>query len=232
MGEPYIVTMFTAAKIHALLFKILLDNQYNAMKDIELYLRDQFQQIRETHVFKASIPSSWPSEDQLDQLKYKSSGQFIYATIVIRYVESSLHRPQQRLDAILGLWPPFKDLPFSELDALYLHLLISTDDPSRAADIMAFLALYHKISPADIDKMLNLESGEAEVCLSRMAAIVNIELSLNNIYASLLHKSFGDFLFDSDRSKGLSKARTEIETWHSLRIIQIFSGKRFVLLPV
>ena len=229
--ESHIVTMFSGAKIHALLFKILLDNQYSSMEDIELYLRDQFQQIRETHIFKASIPSSWPAKDQLDQLKHKSSGQFIYVTIVVRYVQSSLHRPQQRLDTILGLRPPFKDLPFSELDGLYSHLLTRNDDPSRAADILAFLALYGEINPADIDKMLNLESGEAEVCLSRMAAIVNTGLMLDLAYgASLLHQSFGDFLFDSDRSKGLSKARTETKAWHSLRIIEIFSGKQFILL--
>jgi len=149
--------------------------------------------------------------------------------VPIRYVESSLHRPQQRLDAILGLRPPFKDLPFSELDALYLHLLNSTDDPSRAADILAFLALYGEISPADIDKMLSLESGEAEVCLSRLSAIVNIGRMVDDICtASLLHKSFGDFLFDSHRSKGFSKRRMETKAWHSIRIIEIFSGKRFI----
>jgi len=227
--ESQIVTMFNATRMSALLFKIILDDEYNSEDDIELYLRDQFQKIRETHIFKASIPSSWPSEDQLDELKYKSSGQFIYATIVIRYVESSLHRPQQRLDAILGLRPPFKDLPFSELDALYLHLLTINDDTPRAADILAILALYDEINPADIDKMLSLESGEAEVCLSRIAAIVNVGLTLDHIFAaSLLHKSFGDFLFDSDRSKGFSRARMETKAWHSLRIIQIFSSKLFI----
>jgi len=227
--ESHIVTIFSAIRMNITLFKILLDNDYSSMDDIELYLREQFQQIQETHIFKASIPSSWPSEDQLDQLKYKSSGQFIYATIVVRYVESSLHRPQQRLDAILGLRPPFKDLPFSELDALYLHLLNSNDDPSKAADILAFLALYDEINPADIDKMLSLESGDAEVCLSRMAAIVNIEIHFNHIcVASLLHKSLGDFLFDSDRSKRLSKTYVETKAWHSLRIIEIFTGKRFI----
>ena len=236
--ESQIVTMFNATRMSALLFKIILDDEYNSEDDIELYLLDQFRQIRETHIFKASIPVSWPGKDQLDQLKYKSSGQFIYATIVVRYVESSLHRPQQRLDAVLGLRPPFKDLPFSELDALYLHLLNSTDDPSRAADILEFLALYGTMNPADIDKMLSLESGEAEVCLSRLSAIVNIELMPTFIYsqlmlsyicsASLLHKSFGDFLFDSHRSKGFFKTLADTKAWHSIRIIQIFAGKQFI----
>jgi len=228
--ESQIVTMFSTIRMSATLFKILLDTDYSSLHDIDLYLCAQFQQIRETHIFKASIPSSWPGKDQLDQLKYKSSGQFIYATIVVRYVESSRHRPQQRLDAILGLRPPFKDLPFSELDALYLHLLNSTDDPSRAADIMAFPALYGSAYPADIDEILALESGESEVYMSHLVAIVEMRPLRGYLCeASLLHKSFGDFLFDSERSKGLSKGWVETRAWHSLRIIEIFSGKRFSL---
>jgi len=101
--------------------------------------------IPETHIFKASMPPSWPSQGELNQLKYKSSEQFIYVATVVRYVR---HRPQQRLDAILGLRPPFKDLLFSELDALYLHFLGSKNDPFLAADIMVSLPSYHeKISP-------------------------------------------------------------------------------------
>jgi len=227
--ESHIITMFSAIQMNALLFKILLDREYSSMRDIALYLHDQFQQIRDTHIFKASIPASWPSHDQLDKLKYKSSGQFIYATTVVRYVESSRHRPQQRLDAILGLRPPFKDLPFSELDALYLHLLNGTDDASLAANILGFLALYNSMCSADIDTFLGLDSGEAEVFLSRLTAIVELrsESSTPACLASLLHKSFEDFLFDSSRSKGLSKTRTETRAWHSLRVIEIFSGKRF-----
>jgi len=227
--ESHIVTMFSAISMSALLFKIFLDNKYSSMEDIKLYFRDKFQQIRETHIFKVSIPSSWPSQDQLDHLTSKSSGQFIYAATVVLYVESSRHRPQQRLDAILGLRPPFKDLPFSELDALYLHLLNSTDVPFIAADILMLLTLYDEMCPPDIDKLLSLEFGEAEVILSRLAAIVYMRPRNGKpCLASLLHKSFGDFLFDSDRSKELSKSRIATEAWHTLRIIEIFSGARLV----
>ena len=226
--ESHLVTMFSDINLHVALFKILLDHEYSSMHDISLYLREQLQKIQETHIFKSSLPSPWPTQDQIDQVTYKSSGQFIYVTIVVRYLKSSRHRPHQRLDAILGLRPPFKDLPFSELDALYLHLLNGTDDPMLAADTLAFLALYDKMCPADIDTFLNLESGESEVILSHLAAIVDMRpIHDHPCVASLLHKSFGDFLFDSDRSKMLSKSRTETQAWYALRLIQLFSGKSF-----
>jgi len=224
-NESHIVAMFSAIQISNLLFKILLDNIYSSREDIELYLREEFQRIRETHIFKASIPSSWPTYGQLRQLTYKASGQFIYASIVVGYVKSSLYRPQQRLDTILGLRPPFKDLPFSQLDALYFLLLNSTDNPSVAADIMAYVALYYTMRPEDIDILLSLEPGETEVYLSRLAAIVKIDLYGS---AHLLHKSFADFLFDSDRSKKLSKSMRDTKAHHALRMIELFSGMIFV----
>ena len=226
--ESHIVAMFSAIRMSGFLFQILLDHQYSSWDDIEFYFQKQFQRIRETHIFKASIPSSWPADDQFYQLTYKASGQFIYATIVVGYVESSLHRPQQRLDAILGLRPPFKDLPFSELDALYLHLLNSVDTPSKAADIMAYVSLYNPMRSEDIDKLVSLESGETEIYLSRLAAIVKItEDGFGDLRAYLLHQSFADFLFDSDRSKELSKSMMETKVQHALRLIEIFSSKRF-----
>ena len=225
--ESQIVTMFNAIKMRTLLFKILLDNEISSWDDIKIYLCVEFQKIQETHIFRASLPSPWPTQEQLIQLTYRSSGQFIYAKIVVRYLTSFRHRPQQRLDAILGLRPSFKDLPFSELDALYSHLLNGTDDPSIAGDILAFLALYDIIYLADIDTLLGLESGESEVILSSLMAIVDIKMDGDLCVASLLHKSFEDFLFDSDRSKGLSKTLMGTQARHSLQIIELFSGKRF-----
>jgi len=227
--ESHIVAMFSVIRSKGLLFKILLDDDYTSRRDIDLYLRDQFKRIRETHIFKASIPSPWPTSEKLNNLTSRASGQFIYAAIVVGYVESSLHRPQQRLDAILGLRPPFKDLPFSQLDALYFHLLNSTDNPSVAADIMACVALYNGMRPVDIDQLLGLESEESEVYLSRLAAIVKMDNTWDgNLQVTLLHKSFTDFLFDSDRSKELSKSIMETKAWHALRMLELFSGKSFV----
>ena len=227
--ESHIVAMFNAIQRNNLLFKILLDNQYSTGEDIELYLGEQFQRIRETHIFKESIPDSWPTGHELLQLTDKAAGLSIYATIVVGYVKSSLHRPQQRLDVILGLRPPFKDLPFSQLDALYFLLLNNTDTPSIAADIMAYVSLYSFMRPQDIDKLIGLESGETEVYLSRLAAIVEMKDSwYSGPRAFLLHKSFEDFLFDSDRSKELAKSMMETKAHHDLRMIEIFSGRRFV----
>jgi len=134
------------------------------------------------------------------QLVDKSSGQFIYAATVIRYVESPHHRPHQRLDSILGLHPPFKDLPFVELDALYTHILKITDDPQLFVDILIFPAMYYtNTSVGQVERIHALESGDVEVLLSDVASVVQIRTQDSNI--KLLHKSFFDFLLDPHRSK-------------------------------
>jgi len=94
---------------------------------------------------------------------------------------------------------------------------------------MACVALYDDMRPADIDILLSLEYGETEVYCSRLATIVQMKKDLfGEPRTRLLHKSFADFLFDSDRSKELSKSMVETKAWHALRMVQIFSGKRFI----
>lgn len=227
--ESNIAQSFSAVEMGKTVFKIFVGDVYSSYDDIRLYLWDNFKRIREGHMFKASIPPSWPSEEAVEKLIECSSGQFIYASTVIYYIESSRYRPHQRLDAVLGLRPPFKDLPFSELDALYTHLLKSTDDPSLTTDILAFLSLYGSVRPKDIDIYLGLEAGQAELVLIDVAAIVRMKMDEPNdvCEAFLLHKSFEDFLFDSYRSKELSKSRADTRVSHIIRAIQMFPGEYY-----
>ena len=223
--ESNITNFFSSAKINATLFKIFLGDLYEPDADIKLFLCEKLEAIREGHIFKSSIPPSWPDDDHIEQIVKKSSGQFIYTATVVRYVESPRHRPQQRLAAILGLRPPFEDLPFAELDALYTHILIGTGNLSITTNIMVLLALYEEIIPSDIDRLLGLEVGEAEVVLCDLGAIVGQKHYVGGPTAAiLLHKSFGDFLFDSHRSKDFSKSRAEARVHHATRLIEIYSG--------
>jgi len=230
-SENNITAAFSTVRMSASVFKIFLGNEYRPDDDIRLYLQDHFDAIREEHIFRLSIPPSWPTKEQKNQLVRKSSGQFIYAYTVIRYLKSPRHRPHQRLDVILGLRPPFKDLPFAELDALYSHLLNNTDDPSLTSDIMAFLSLYTLMPTPVIEKYLELADGEVEIVLSDLAAIVKMEINHSGVHqASLLHKSFADFLFDFQRSKHLYRNREDTRARHLIRLLQIFSGESSLLL--
>ncbi|KDR74795.1 hypothetical protein GALMADRAFT_30904, partial [Galerina marginata CBS 339.88] len=64
-----------------------LDDNYLPSEDIRLFLRDKFSEIRNSHPFHAQIPATWPSEGTLRTLVDKSSGQFIYASTVVKFVK-------------------------------------------------------------------------------------------------------------------------------------------------
>jgi len=234
-AESNIKSVIHGVQMNGAVFEIFLGDEYHPDEDIELYLRDNFKEIRGGHIFKSSLPVGWPSKETMETLVDKASGQFIYVSTTIRHIKSPRHRPHQRLDAILGLRPPFKDLPFAELDALYTHLIMMTEDPFLTCRIMAVLAMYPFQCSSDIEKLLQLEDGEVELVASDLAAIVQtaqMDFGDNTdvfIAVDLLHKSFEDFLFDKQRSKDLYINFEETRAWHILRSIEIFSGNASLL---
>jgi len=230
--ESSIKNVIHSVRMNAVVFTISLSDDDAANEDIEIYLRDTFSAIREGHIFKHLLPDSWPTEDHISELVSKSSGQLIYASTVIRYIESLDDMPHQRLEVILGLRPPHGELPFAQLDALYTHVLTTTKDPPKAAKILAFIARYPKTIIPFIARYLELEDEEVEIILSQLAAIVHRKrYSDSDVYdgLSLLHKSFEDFLSDPSRSKELYVSFPDANASDILRSIQIFSGKPFLL---
>ncbi|KDR69372.1 hypothetical protein GALMADRAFT_16155, partial [Galerina marginata CBS 339.88] len=66
--------------------RIALNDDYLPSNDIILFLRDKFTEIKDTHPFKVHIPPSWPSPEVLRTLVNKSSGQFVYASTVVKFI--------------------------------------------------------------------------------------------------------------------------------------------------
>ena len=103
--------------------QISLDDKYEPDRDIALYLRSKFSEVFRKHRRNrgmSSLPLPWPSEEAIQNLVKKASGQFIYAATVIRYVDVRHQRPDERLNIVLGLSGSQNDKtpsnPFTELD--------------------------------------------------------------------------------------------------------------------
>ena len=103
--------------------RLSLEDGYEQNADIERYLTDSFHKISTTHPVKEYISREWPTYKVLSDLVKKSSGQFIYAATVVKYVSSHRHHPTRRLEIVLGMQPARNDVPFAELDRLYLSIL-------------------------------------------------------------------------------------------------------------
>ena len=61
--------------------------------DISLFLNESFQEIKDSHPRKVNIPSAWLAESVVDKLVVKSSGRFIYASVVIKYTSMIFDNP-------------------------------------------------------------------------------------------------------------------------------------------
>jgi len=202
-------------KIREGLTRLRLDADITSHGDIRRFLQDKFDEIRLTHPIRSDLPSSWPSSEDIDTLVDKSSGHFIYASTIVKFVSSPRHGPDHRLEIILDLRPKGKDLPFAELDSLYRYILSSVEDTTTTVQIVATaLTLRYGASIARVSPILGLSPRDIKLYLIDLGSLVEYENSSLNV----LHASLGDFLFDESRSKELFIDHRSIHT----KIVQAF----------
>ncbi|CAA7269009.1 unnamed protein product [Cyclocybe aegerita] len=205
--EQYIKIAFNSIDAPSVVSFLELNDGFHPDDDIRLFLADKFRTIRTFHPLRNLIPPSWPSEGQLDELIRKTSGQFIYAGVVARFVNSACNLPTECLDIVLGLQPPARDLPFAELDTLYNSIL------SRVADLPLVLNMLGIIIAAQqarhsgqyldilIEYILGLKAGTVMVQLGDLQSLVNS--GSGDVFPSKIafyHSSFPDFLVSKPRS--------------------------------
>jgi len=106
--EPPIRDAFNSYDLRDIIRTLLLDG----------FFWSRFENIKQTHPLRTYIPASWPSSQTIQPLVQRSAGQLIYASTIIKYVDSPQDRPVERLDAVLRISNPAGDIPFAELDSL------------------------------------------------------------------------------------------------------------------
>jgi len=192
---------FGARHLSCLSLCMSLEDYVESRDDVQTYLQLKIKEIKDQHPFRAYIPSSWPSDEMMKILLTKSSGQFVYAAMVIDYISSIYHRPTDRLDIILGLLKDDDgDPPFSELDALYSQILSSVFNLKKALRILGTILLTSTpFSPEVMESLLFLKPGDVPMYLGGLASLINFNDPQRSI--KVLHGSLSDFIFDESRSE-------------------------------
>ena len=131
--EPTIVTAFNDidSALNQISFIVSLNDEGDSDSDIRRFLVERFAKIKKQ--LPRTPEGEWPTPDSIDYLVAKSSGQFIFAATVEKYVGSPQHKHLAiaRLKHVLDLsmeQDPAK-YPFSDLDALYSLILSVTIQP-------------------------------------------------------------------------------------------------------
>ncbi|KAF5322521.1 hypothetical protein D9619_000182 [Psilocybe cf. subviscida] len=135
--EHNIVSIFKNYE-EKLVRRMELNDSWNPQDDIRTFLNAGFVDIRRSHFYFQSHPmdDTWPCSKTIDTLVNRSSGQFIYASVILKYIKSEEnYSPVARLETILQL-NNNEDRPHAELDALYEYIFSQIQDVKRVLTII------------------------------------------------------------------------------------------------
>jgi hypothetical protein len=181
-----------------------LNASTEADNDIRFFLTTLFSEIQDTHKdVMAYFGTRWPSEEIVENIVRKSSGHFIYASTVLKFVGDEEAYPPDQLDIILGHASPSTGyLPFSALDELYHGILehASKRHHERLKSILGYLVVSRfQATVPDISTSLGCREVDVIVAIRSLQSLITKYDGLQD-HVQFLHGSFPDFLQDGSRS--------------------------------
>ncbi|PPQ66803.1 hypothetical protein CVT26_009650 [Gymnopilus dilepis] len=195
---------------------IMLNDSYDAEEDIRRFYLSKFREIQEHHPLRAYLPSGqWPATTVVEDLVNRASGQFIYASTVIRFIAASKRNPLNQLDRVLQSSVSGNTKPFKSLDLLYsvIFMVIDEEDLAATLRVLGILLLGRSRStrssrnfspdalpPSFWDRFLGFRSGELQRLMLGLESVLSIQ-GLDKKYFRFYHASLQDFLFDPSRSQ-------------------------------
>ena len=239
--ELHIRSSFRDPHLNGLALKTdLSSKRYDSGSDIRRFLESKFKEIRDEHCVTTGIvlPSNWPGAEIIDKLVGKSSGHFIYPSLVVKYVGALDDNPADRLKVVLRLpesrptSPTAEERPFRQLDALYSQILASIQPYSLSTVRNAF-----SFALVPYGGSMLLDENKTRAHLGKLKGILISVLDHKGkgrraeIAVAFLHSSFSDFLLDPARSGryciGLGDAHADIAVYLLKNYIEDNSGPPF-----
>ncbi|KAJ7919536.1 hypothetical protein B0H13DRAFT_1482901, partial [Mycena leptocephala] len=161
------------------LFDGVLDstNVRQSFEDVRTHFLSEFARIRQSHRTMVNVPTPWSSPEILHNMVEKSSGYFIYASTIIKFIDDKYSRPTERLAVVQNLSPANSDAPFATLDQLYIHILsgVPARFHSKLLDILhGAIVLKLNLTLIQFDRLLDLEPGDVQLILRRLHSVLNI----------------------------------------------------------
>jgi len=126
-AEPRIASTFKQDNIASVTHSVELPISREADDEIEMYLRGGFKNIVEQLDFPRFL-SSWPTDNDIRSLVDAAAGLFAHPAAVLRYVaypqdSQFRNRLQSVLEILSNAGKQVSTSPFSQLDALYVHIM-------------------------------------------------------------------------------------------------------------
>lgn len=225
------------------------------IRDVELYLYDQFEAIRANHFELMSTRSRWPSDQDFAKVANESSGLFVFASTVVNYLSSfSVEDPVFRLEVVMAFidradkCSPDEN-PFRPLDSLYSTIManISMRLLPVTKSLLGFYHLLDTVFSEDLGtymirrdfvticNFLGLRQNEAYAAVRKLRSVLKCPppLVAHVKGIQVFHASFLDFLLDDSRSKiyHINPDQELNNVWRCcIKIINDFANKQGKLL--
>ena len=179
---------------------LLIDN------DIRMFLTHELSELAQRRQLE-----EWPTEKHIDILCSRAAGLFVYAVATVRFLDSNIHLPKNRLDVILTV--PGSTTHEGKtrldskttLDSLYTSILqtaFSEEDPEVDSKVRTIIGtvvtLVNPIPPPAIAELIRLEPEEVKLYLESMQSLLPLGEDSNQPIKPF-HKSFPDFITDPSR---------------------------------
>ena len=231
--ESHIRSSFDRESLYTITHRVVLDETFNPGRDIRVFLQDGFAKIRAENPMLSHVERPWPREGIIDLLVQRSSGQFIYAATVLKFVGADFCSPTKQLASVLKPDPT----AFSDLDQLYTQILSVHPSAVNIVQVLGVIITFHKNRlPEVIEDILGMEKGELKLVLRGLTSLMDGNgecfdgAVISYVIPRFAHASFSDYLFDSSRSGPFHVNRQEYENQVTIRsfalILQLILPER------
>jgi hypothetical protein len=173
--------------------------------DIQLYLTQRLATIAKQRS-DLELPDPWPRDDEIKTLAKKSSGLFIFASTLVRFIASEHHEPDKRLQLVLSEVDSTTHEGRAGIDSLYsqvlLHAFSNVHEPAVFDNMRhvlgAIILAFYPLSRKALSTILNLSTTLISTTLRHLHSLILVPTDETK-EIRVFHKSFPDFLQDDTR---------------------------------
>ena len=173
--------------------------------DIRLYLQEKLGAVAKRRS-DLDLSDPWPSDEELTALTKKSSGLFIFASTLVRFIESEHHEPDKRLRLVVALPDNTVHEGQAGIDQLYTqiftHAFSGVKEPAVFETLRrvlgAVILAFNPLSRSQIATILDLDAPLIATTLRHLHSVLLIPKEGSG-EIRVFHKSFPDFLQDPAR---------------------------------
>ena len=205
--EPRIRTGFRLPLLQPLTQVFLLHEvePSSVENDIQLYLIQRLTTIA-TQRSGLNLPSPWPNDQDIKALTKKSSALFIFASTLVRFIESEHHEPNEHLQLVVSEANSTKYEGCTGIDTLYsqvlLHAFSDIHEPKVFDTVRhvlgAIVLAFNPLSQSELSTILQIPTTLISTTLRHLHSVILVPTSEFKAIR-IFHKSFPDFLQDKRR---------------------------------